>query len=112
MYHYQASVTRVVDGDTFDADVDLGFGITFSQRFRVESVDTPEIYRPRNDSEKVHGHQAKDLAVSLLIGKPLFIESKKTPGIYGRYSAKVTLEDGRDFSAVMIESGMQKSESY
>lgn len=42
MYNYRGKVTRVVDGDTLDLDVDLGYKITTHQRFRLEHVDTPE----------------------------------------------------------------------
>jgi endonuclease YncB( thermonuclease family) len=41
--HYRATVTSVVDGDTFEADVDLGFGLTAFQVFRLRGVDAPEM---------------------------------------------------------------------
>ena len=43
LFTYQAAVTQVVDGDTFHALLDLGFGITFSQRVRLRRIDAPEI---------------------------------------------------------------------
>lgn len=112
MYHYKAVVTRVVDGDTFDAQLDLGFGITFSQRFRVVDLDTPETFRPKSKAEKEHGLQATDKATSLLSGCEVEIQSKKAAGIYGRYAAIVTLPDGRDYATVMKEAGMVKKENY
>ena len=42
MYEYVARITAVVDGDTFDADVDLGFRIRVAMRFRLYGIDTPE----------------------------------------------------------------------
>lgn len=42
MYHYSGMIVRWIDGDTVDMDIDLGFHITFRQRFRVLGVDTPE----------------------------------------------------------------------
>ena len=43
MYKYRVEVTRVVDGDTVDVDIDLGFGMTYKkQRVRMMGIDTPE----------------------------------------------------------------------
>ena len=43
MYEYRCTVTRVVDGDTVDAEIDLGFDIVFKSRIRLFGVDTPEV---------------------------------------------------------------------
>ena len=43
-YRYRAELDRVVDGDTFDVLIDLGFYIRIKERIRLEEVDTPEIY--------------------------------------------------------------------
>ena len=43
MYEYKAIIKRVVDGDTVDVDIDLGFGVIFAnQRIRLYGIDTPE----------------------------------------------------------------------
>ena len=43
MYRYKVSVVKVVDGDTIDVDIDLGFGMTYKkQRVRMLGIDTPE----------------------------------------------------------------------
>lgn len=42
MYHYEATVVRVVDGDTIDLKVDLGFRCNFTDRFRLANIDAPE----------------------------------------------------------------------
>lgn len=52
MWTYQATVERVVDGDTLDLDIDLGFRIHSRQRVRLHGVDTPEIHGVRRDSEE------------------------------------------------------------
>ena len=52
MYEYKCRVIKVVDGDTIDVDIDLGFNITLSnQRIRLQGVDTPES-RTRDLEEK------------------------------------------------------------
>ena len=57
MYEYGCKITRVVDGDTVDADIDLGFSIKFKSRIRLYGVDTPES-RTRNLDEKARGKLA------------------------------------------------------
>jgi micrococcal nuclease len=59
MYEYKATIVRVVDGDTVDVDIDLGFDVWLrSQRIRLFGVDTPEC-RTRNKATKAHGLLAK-----------------------------------------------------
>ena len=112
LYQYKGRVVRVVDGDTMDAELDLGFGIKMTQRFRVDSFDAPETWRPRNDLEKEHGEKATKRAIELLMDQDLLFRTSKVPGIYGRYGAIIWLPDGRNFATVMISEGFQKLESY
>ena len=93
MYQYKAKLIRVVDGDTIDAAVDVGFGITVTQRFRVDGYDAPEIYKPSCPQEREHGIKATNRANILLRNNNFIIESSKVPGIYGRYGAKIIFED-------------------
>lgn len=58
-YIYKIHVTRVVDGDTVDATIDLGFDINISKRIRLHGIDTPEV-RTRDKEEKKKGIAAKD----------------------------------------------------
>ena len=63
---YQAKVLRVVDGDTIDVDLDLGFSVWMrKQRVRLYGIDTPES-RTRNKEEKVKGLAAKAYTKDLL----------------------------------------------
>ena len=66
MWEYRAKVKRVIDGDTVDVDVDLGFGIwQKNERVRIMGIDTPES-RTRNKIEKKFGLAAKGRLKSLL----------------------------------------------
>ena len=61
MYEYKCRVIKVVDGDTIDVDIDLGFNITLSnQRIRLQGVDTQES-RTRDLEEKKFGLLAKEV---------------------------------------------------
>ena len=63
MYEYKCKLVRVVDGDTIDVDVDLGFGVWLQkQRIRMYGIDTPES-RTSDDVEKVYGNAAKAFLV-------------------------------------------------
>jgi micrococcal nuclease len=56
--YYVKKVTKVVDGDTIDVEIDLGFDISFSSRVRLAGIDTPES-RTRDLAEKALGLEAK-----------------------------------------------------
>ena len=60
MYEYKAKVVRIIDGDTIDVDVQLGFDVVLSkQRVRLYGIDTPES-RTRNKEEKIRGLLSKE----------------------------------------------------
>ena len=59
MYHYKIKkIERIVDGDTLDVSIDLGFGVTLSHRVRLKDVDAAEI-RTKDLTEKAEGLAAK-----------------------------------------------------
>ena len=66
MYEYKCKILKVVDGDTVDIDLDLGFGVWLrNERVRLAGIDTPES-RTSDAVEKVFGQAAKDRVNSLL----------------------------------------------
>jgi len=75
MYEYKAKVVKVVDGDTVDVDIDLGFGIWIKdERVRIMGIDTPES-RTRDKVEKKFGLAAKERLKSLL-GKDTVLKTQ------------------------------------
>jgi micrococcal nuclease len=82
MYNYKAECVRVVDGDTIDAKIDLGFDITIKKRIRLAGINAPES-RTRDLEEKKLGLAAKERLITLLDKGSLQIESKEL-GKYGR----------------------------
>ena len=66
MYQYKSKILRVIDGDTVDVDIDLGFGIWLrKERVRIMRIDTPES-RTRDKEEKRFGLAAKNRLKELL----------------------------------------------
>lgn len=66
MYEYKAKLLKVVDGDTVDVDIDLGFGVWLrNERVRIMGIDTPES-RTRDQVEKLFGLAAKKRLKELL----------------------------------------------
>jgi len=75
MYEYRATIVKVVDGDTVDVDIDLGFGIVLSdERVRIAGIDTPES-RTRDKEEKKFGLAAK-ARVKQLLGKTCVLKTQ------------------------------------
>ena len=87
MYEYHVKkVNNVVDGDTIDVDIDLGFDISFSSRVRLAGIDTPES-RTTNKAEKVLGLEAKEYVKSKIKdAKEVVIKTEKMDSSekYGR----------------------------
>lgn len=70
MYEYRTTLLNVVDGDTVDVDIELGFGVVLAdERVRIMGIDTPES-RTRDKVEKLFGLAAKNRVKQLLAGKP------------------------------------------
>lgn len=95
MYEYRCKILRVVDGDTVDVDIDLGFGIWMhKERIRVMGIDTPES-RTRDLTEKAFGLAAKEFVKSLMpIGSMQIIKTQKDKtGKFGRVLGDFIIED-------------------
>lgn len=86
---YRAVGRYVVDGDTFDVFVDLGFHHYAYETIRLRGIDTPEIYRPKTDEERKAGYLAKAMVEELLTDSPLRIKTYKDKQSFGRYEADV-----------------------
>jgi micrococcal nuclease len=98
MYEYHVkNITNVVDGDTIDVDIDLGFDITFSSRVRMAGIDTPES-RTTNKVEKALGLEAKDyLKKKLKDAKSIIIKTEKMDSSekYGRILGWLYINDDK-----------------
>ena len=107
MYEYGCKVTRVVDGDTIDVDLDLGFDIIYKCRVRLYGIDTPES-RTRDKDEKARGKlAAKFLQDAISNGNHVILQTqlKDSKGKFGRVLASVIV-DGIDINQQMIDNHM------
>jgi micrococcal nuclease len=78
------SVLKVVDGDTIDASIDLGFDISLSKRIRLAGIDTPES-RTRNLEEKALGLESKEWLKKALEGAKDILIKTELPGSTEKY---------------------------
>jgi len=117
-YIYKAFVTRVVDADTLDVTIDLGFGVQFKERIRVRNYDAPETWRPKSVEEKIHGLEATQEAQRVLFNRWVLLATyKDKKGKYGRYIADIKFidKDGvgiGDYATTMKTNGFAKKDSY
>ena len=100
---YQAELDRIVDGDTLDCILDLGFDVKLhKQRVRLHGIDTPES-RTRDLAEKKLGLAAKKRLGELCKGK--FKVKSLGKGKYGRILGIPYTEDGEDICQILIKEG-------
>jgi|TARA_B110000977_G_scaffold99786_1_gene130989 micrococcal nuclease len=110
MYEYRAKINRVVDGDTVDVDIELGFDIVLTgQRVRVMGIDTPES-RTSDKVEKVFGIAAKNrlkelLGPTAILKTQIEKDGDDAKGKFGRILGDFTAPDGRMVTEIMIEEG-------
>jgi micrococcal nuclease len=108
MYQYKCKINKVLDGDTVDIDLDLGFNIVLAnQRVRMAGVDTPES-RTTNKEEKPRGLLSKKkLAEKLPVGSWHIIETQRSDNNddkFGRILGVFILEDGTKVNDWLIQN--------
>ena len=102
------SITKVVDGDTIDANIDLGFDISLTKRIRLAGIDSPES-RTTNLKEKALGLESKEwLKKSLEGAKDIIIKTEKPDSTekYGRIIGHLFVNDQEtSLNNQMIDEG-------
>jgi|TARA_B110000858_G_scaffold64195_1_gene74396 micrococcal nuclease len=104
MYEYKCKIIKVIDGDTTDVDIDLGFGVWLKkQRIRFFGIDTPES-RTRDLEEKKYGLAAKKYVTDRMpVGSTqTLVTVKDGKGKYGRILGQFRMEDGSILNENMI----------
>jgi len=102
-YLYRGKVLKVVDGDTVDVQIDLGFALSFKQRFRLYAINAPEL----RGEHKEAGKKSKEFLKGLIHGKDVLIRTyKDRQGKYGRYLAYIySYDDEVCINDVMVKEG-------
>jgi micrococcal nuclease len=103
MYEYYTKIEKVVDGDTVDVFIDLGFSVWHKERIRLAGIDTAEKNTPL-------GKALKTFMITELEGKVIKLQVSK-PDKYGRYLGKIylTKESTVSINDQLIKSGLAKS---
>ena len=105
MYQYNAKLDRVVDGDTVDAMIDLGFDTWVHKRIRLLGIDAPET-RTRDLEEKERGFATKERLVGLLeAAGGLFVLHSHGVGKYGRCLGAIYVED-ENINELLLSEGL------
>ena len=104
MYEYNCTIDRVVDGDTIDVILDLGFSVLYKSRVRLFGIDTPES-RTRNKDEKARGKMASKYLEDAVNSGDVVIrtELKDSRGKFGRGLGTVVV-DGVDINQAMCKA--------
>ena len=110
MYEYKCKILKVVDGDTVDVDLDLGFGVWLrDERVRIMGIDTPES-RTSDKIEKIFGQAAKDRLISLL-GDEAVLDTminkngENMKGKFGRILGNFRTINGEHCADVLMKEG-------
>ena len=114
MYDYNAVITNVVDGDTYDVDIDLGFHIHIHERIRVLDLDTPE----KRGEEKELGILCTNYAKVMFLNKDVILYSKeeiKAPQTdsFGRWLCKIYVKTyDNDIASIFTSLGYNKLNNF
>lgn len=101
MYDYKAIIDKVIDGDTLDLRVNLGFGLFLEDRFRLARIDCPEMNTPE-------GIQARDYVTQFELQSVIVKTPEKPKDKYGRFLAIIHLQDGRCLNDELLSKGFAK----
>lgn len=95
---YFGQIIRVIDGDTFEVLIELGFGVTQKFHVRLDGIDTPE-------KSTTEGQKAKEYVRELIEGKAVILTDSGAEK-YGRARAKIELMDGTDLTQFLISKNI------
>lgn len=99
MYEYQATVNRVIDGDTIEVSVDLGFSLVWTTPVRLYGINAPET-NSKSPMERAAAMVAKTYLIANIEGKEVRVKTVKPKDKYGRYLAEVWQTGGLQAQSV------------
>jgi micrococcal nuclease len=105
LWHYRGSAVRIIDGDTFVLEVDLGFRVFHELSIRIAGIDAPEV----TGATKEAGLAATDALHDLIGGLPLYVRTDRDRRSFARYVGWVYADAGGgellDVAAAMVAGG-------
>jgi len=109
MYEYKAKLLRVIDGDTIDCIIDLGFNVRIKERIRLKGIDTPET-RTKDLEEKKRGLAAKERVLEAFQDNDCFtVHTEVRKGKFGRTLGIIYLPDRKkSLNDMLLEEGHAK----
>jgi len=117
LYHYNAHVTAVYDGDTITVDIDLGLGVWLKkQKIRLYGINTPEL-RGGTPETKAKGREARDWLRTIILDRDIILQTHKDKtGKYGRWLGTIYFNTEStpcwDLNAQLILNGMAVEAKY
>lgn len=102
MYNYKAKVLNIVDGDTIDVKIDIGFALEQTHRLRLLGINTPELHDP-DPVVRQRAQDAKTYLKGLIDGMDVIIYTEKDDD-FGRYLA-VVYYNNQNINDIMIRDG-------
>ena len=112
MYHYRGLITRVIDGDTVEAEIDLGFGVSIHETIRLDGINTPEI-RGGTAETKAAGQEAKRFVEKHTLDRQVEVfthQDKK--GKFGRYLAEIFLNGEDCLNDMLVRAKLAEAVDY
>lgn len=106
LYTFRGHVTHVVDGDTIDCDIDVGFKVSMTHRLRLHGINTPELRSPDEETRE-RAIRAKQLVETYVLGKDVYVQTYKDD-VFGRYLARVYVQHDSEtycLNDLLVETG-------
>lgn len=109
-YIRKCYVTNIVDGDTLDVEIDLGYKVFINHRVRLLAIDTPEL-NDKDPELKLKAYDAKHFVKAWVRGNqigsdyPLFIRSEKIDS-FGRWLGDIICSKGKSLSQDLLDAGL------
>lgn len=102
MYNYKAKVIKVIDGDTVDLNIDLGFHIWVVKRVRLSGIDTPELYTQTGKTAKAFVENLLPIGLTVTITTKLDSSDK-----YGRVLGEITIDNNlTSLNKILLNNGL------
>ena len=105
MYKYNAKLLNVVDGDTVDMDIDVGFNVKIKQRMRLKGINTPELHSQDLELRSKAIVAKEFVSATLIVGTSYVINTYKEDK-YGRLLVDIYIKDSTTLNELLLTKGL------